>query len=227
MSARVILTRGLRFRLTAGYALLFALLLIGIAALFRERLAIQLNAEAHDMLDQEWAAMKGYLHIERFRRMDTAPAYWQPDWEFDQNDPDEDFIVERLKRVYVLTDAKAADGRSPPSTSPGHRTAQGNRRPPSTAAQPVWKRSRSAARHAVSDPRRRGSTNDKHHNPFYVAIGRPMDESDKILKRYTWMYVGLIPFSLSLRVPAGMVADGPGADAGDGGRPGCATHLRI
>jgi heavy metal sensor kinase len=27
-------------------------------------------------------------------------------------------------------------------------------------------------------------------------MGRPMDESDKILNRYTWVYAGLIPFSL-------------------------------
>ncbi len=65
MSAKRHLTRGLRFRLTAGYALLFALLLVGTAALFRERLAYTLNSEAHDLLEQEWIAMKGYLHIER------------------------------------------------------------------------------------------------------------------------------------------------------------------
>ena len=78
MARQYHLTRGLRFRLTAGYALLFALLLIGIAALFRERLAYSLNAEAHDVLDQEWAAMKGYLRIEKAPGRGHAPpgCWW-------------------------------------------------------------------------------------------------------------------------------------------------------
>jgi len=189
------LTRGLRFRLTAGYALLFALLLIGIAALFRERLAYSLNAEAHDVLDQEWAAMKGYLRIERVPTRVHAPPVWRPDWEFDANDPDEDFIVERLKRVYVLTDAngkmmevstiyQSIGIDSPEEVQAAIRSSQ-----------PVWKLRRSVR--GTPYLIRAGVVYDeKHHNPFYVAIGRPMDESDKILKRYTWMYVGLIPFSL-------------------------------
>src|SRR5215469_1584761 len=93
------LTRGLRFRLTAGYAMLFAILLIGIATLFRERLAYSLNSEAHDVLDQEWAAMKGYLRVERVPKRGRGPIVYRGVWEFDKNDPDEDFIVERLRRV--------------------------------------------------------------------------------------------------------------------------------
>jgi heavy metal sensor kinase len=195
MARQYHLTRGLRFRLTAGYAILFALLLIGIATLFRERLAYSLNAEAHDVLDQEWAAMKGYLRIERLPTHGHAPPVWKPDWEFDPNDPDEDFIVERLKRVYVLTDASgkmmeiSTIYQSIGIDSPAEVQAT------IRSAQPVWKLSRSAR--GTPYLIRAGVVYDeKHHNPFYVAIGRPMDESDKILKRYTWMYVGLIPFSL-------------------------------
>jgi len=189
------LTRGLRFRLTAGYAILFALLLIGIAALFRERLAYSLDAEAHDILDQEWAAMKGYLRIEKVPTRAHLPAVWRPDWEFDKNDPDEDFIVERLRRVYVLTDATgkvmevSTIYQSIGIDSPGEVQAA------IRSSQPVWKLRRSAR--GTPYLIRAGVVYDeKHHNPFYVAIGRAMDESDKILKRYTWMYVGLIPFSL-------------------------------
>jgi heavy metal sensor kinase len=189
------LTRGLRFRLTAGYAILFALLLIGIAALFRERLAYSLNAEAHDVLDQEWAAMKGYLRIEKVPTRGHAPPVWRADWEFDPNDPDEDFIVERMKRVYVLTDANgkmieiSTIYQSIGIDSPEEVRAA------IRSSQPVWKLRRSAR--GTPYLIRAGVVHDeKHHTPFYVAIGRPMDESDKILQRYTWMYVGLIPFSL-------------------------------
>jgi heavy metal sensor kinase len=195
MARQYHLTRGLRFRLTAGYALLFALLLVGIAALFRERLAYSLNAEAHDVLDQEWAAMKGYLRIERVPTRAHAPPVWRPDWEFDKNDPDEDFIVERLRRVYVLTDANgkvmevSTAYQSIGIDSPEEVQAA------IRSSQPVWKLRRSA-RGTPYLVRAGVVYDEKHRNPFYVAIGRPMDESDKILKRYTWMYVGLIPFSL-------------------------------
>lgn len=189
------LTRGLRFRLTAGYALVFALLLIGIAALFRERLAYSLDSEAHDVLDQEWAAVKGYLRIERVPVRGHAPPQWRPDWEFDKNDPDEDFIVERLRRVYLLTDSKgnvmqvssiyqSIGVESPEEIEAAVRTPK-----------PIWKMRRNSR--GTPFLIRAGVVYDEgHHAPFYVAIGRPMDDSAQILKQYTWVYVGLIPFSL-------------------------------
>lgn len=200
VAARRHLTRGLRFRLTAGYALLFALLLVGVAALFRERLVYTFDSEAHDVLEQEWAAMKGYLRIERVpARAHTAerllcPPY-KPTWEYDKNDPDEDFAVERLRRVYVLTNAKgcvmeySTIYQSIGIEQPAEIAAA------IRAARPVWKLRSSP--HGIPYLIRGGVVFDeKHQSQFYVAVGRPMDESDQILKRYTWMYAGLIPISL-------------------------------
>jgi heavy metal sensor kinase len=186
--------------LTAGYALLFALLLVGTAALFRERLAYTLNSEAHDLLEQEWAAMKGYLHIERLpvkahsAEHETCGPY-KPTWEYDKNDPDEDFAVERLRRVYVLADAKgcvyqfSTIYQSIGIEQPNEIEAA------IKSGQAIWKRRVSP--HGIPYLIRAGVVyDDKHRTPFYVAMGRPMDEGEKILKRYTWMYAGLIPFSL-------------------------------
>jgi hypothetical protein len=47
------ITRGLRFRLTASYALFFSVLLIGAADLFRERLATALDDQVHGSLEQD------------------------------------------------------------------------------------------------------------------------------------------------------------------------------
>ena len=199
MSAQRHRTRGLRFRLTLGYALLFALLLVAVASFSRERLAYTLNSEAHDVLEQEWAAMKGYLKVERVPpRAHTAdlpcPPY-KAIWEYDKNDPDEDFAVERLRRVYVLADAKGCVmewstiyqslGIEPPREIEAA----------VKSGQPVWKLRHSP--HGIPYLTRAGVVYDeKHHNPFYVAVGRPMDESEKVLKRYTFMYEVLIPSSL-------------------------------
>jgi heavy metal sensor kinase len=201
VSARRHPTRGLRFRLTAGYALLFAVLLVGTAALFRERLAYTLNSEAHDLLEQEWIAMKGYLHIERLPPPRGHAAEHEPcgpykaKWEYDKNDPDEDFAVERLRRVYVLADAKGCVMQFSTIYD-----SIGIEQPKEIEAairngQPVWKRRPSP--HGIPYLIRAGVVfDDSHRSPFYVAVGRPMDEGEKILQRYTWMYAGLIPLSL-------------------------------
>src|SRR5215469_8569925 len=89
-------TRGLRFRLMAIYALVFAIILIGMAVLFRARLSFVLDSQATSVLDQEWDAMKGgYLRIEQ----DGVH------WYYDDQDPDETLAVERLRRALLLTDA--------------------------------------------------------------------------------------------------------------------------
>src|SRR5262249_23685310 len=93
--------RGLRFRLTAFYALFFAMLLIGVAALFRQRLENVQSIEVQDMLEEEWKAMKGYARIELNRE---AGKYFVS-WYYDSEDPDETTIVLDLKKIYVITDA--------------------------------------------------------------------------------------------------------------------------
>ena len=199
MSAKRHLTRSLRFRLTAGYALLFALLLVGTAALFRERLAYTLNSEAHDLLEQEWVAVKGYLHIERVPTHGRAAEHepcgpYKAKWEYDKNDPDEDFAVERLRRVYVLADAKGCVMQFSTIYESIGIEQPNEIEAAIKSGQPVWKRRPSP--HGTPYLIRAGVVFDDHHSPFYVAVGRPMDENDKILQRYTWMYAGLIPFSL-------------------------------
>ncbi|HWQ56261.1 MAG TPA: heavy metal sensor histidine kinase [Bryobacteraceae bacterium] len=180
------LTRGLRFRLTAGYALFFALVLIGVAALFRSRLESSLDEQMREVLLQEWAAMKGYLQI-RDR---------QPRWFFDRDDPDESFIVERLRRVYMLADAKGNPIQW--STvyhddltldSPEHIRAA------IAAAEPSWRIR--TDRHGEPYLIRAGVVYDEaHRRPYYVAIGRSLAPSRAIMREYTWIYAGVIPLGI-------------------------------
>ena len=55
--------RGLRFRLTLSYVAFFTLMLAGAGMVSRQFLASRLDENIRDVLNQEWAAMKGYLHI--------------------------------------------------------------------------------------------------------------------------------------------------------------------
>jgi heavy metal sensor kinase len=94
---RVDFLRGLRFRLTVSYVLFFAALLVVIGLLFRQNLKSEVESDVRTTVEADWDAVKGYLQI----------AHEQPLWIFDQADPEENFIVERLRRIYLLTDADA------------------------------------------------------------------------------------------------------------------------
>src|ERR1700722_14409850 len=86
--------RGLRFRLTMSYVLFFTVLLIAIGVLFRQALRSEMNGDVQALLEEEWGAAKGYLRIENQRPM----------WVEDSSDPEEAYIVERLRHVYMAAD---------------------------------------------------------------------------------------------------------------------------
>jgi len=86
--------RSLRFRLTLSYVLFFSVLLIGIGLLFEKTLQVGMDDDSRAALEEEWGAAKGYLHIEGGR----------PVWIADPTDPEEAYIVERLRHVYILAD---------------------------------------------------------------------------------------------------------------------------
>jgi heavy metal sensor kinase len=91
------LTRSLRFRLTLTYVVFFSLLLAVIGLLFQPLLRNIMNDEVDATLDEEWAAAKGYLHYEDKARKWT--------WLYDGFDSEEQFIVLRLQRVFMLADS--------------------------------------------------------------------------------------------------------------------------
>ena len=92
---RVRFVRGLRFRLAVSYVAFFALLLAVIGLLFRQNLKFQLDSEDRDALEESWSVAKSYVRIENFR----------PRWLADTTDPDENYVVERVRHVYLMTDA--------------------------------------------------------------------------------------------------------------------------
>ncbi|HUA59548.1 MAG TPA: hypothetical protein VML19_12385, partial [Verrucomicrobiae bacterium] len=115
------LSRGLRFRLTASYALFFTLLLVGVAMLFRERLDSTLRIEETDALNDQWAAMKGYLRIEKRHEIDPVERAF---WYYDKDDPDEIKAVYDIKDIYLIADAAGKvifDENDQPAVSPSYK----------------------------------------------------------------------------------------------------------
>ena len=83
--------RSLRFRLTLSYVLFFSVLLVAIGLLFQKTLQLGMDDDSRAALEEEWGAAKGYLHIENGK----------PVWIADPTDPEEAYIVERLRHVYI------------------------------------------------------------------------------------------------------------------------------
>jgi heavy metal sensor kinase len=201
--------RGLRFRLTLSYALLFTVLLTFVALLFRERLTTVLDQQVENRLDAEWKALKGYMRIER------DPEYnnrFTAAWYYDTDDPDETTIVLDLRKIYVVTDQNGnviPDWKTKdPAVSTGYQDL-GSDKPADIKAR---------MENALKSPRnnngfwmdRKTSKGEPvklrwgvvyaegHGAPFYAAIGRSYADNVRVLRAYTWIYAGVIPAALIL-----------------------------
>src|SRR5690348_3762734 len=192
------ITRSLRVRLMVSYALFFAILLIGAAAVFRARLATVLQNQAQAILEQEWAALKGgYMRIEDYG---NKPP--QLSWYYDPQDYDERFIVERFRRALLVTDASGSNVLFSSTTydSMAKETpAQIQQRVRAVLAAPG--RFYSDTRYADGEPYliRAGVVYSEQHKwPFYMAIGTPLANNQNVLRAYTLFFVGFIPAALIL-----------------------------
>ena len=220
------LARGLRFRLTATYAIFFIVPMIGVTGLLRQRVKTGLDDQAHAVLDQEWAAMKGYLRIEE-------PSENQPNeaiWYYDIQDNEESRIVLNIKRIYMIADR---DGKvitefstQSPAVSPSFKEI--GIEPPSAVREKVSRAiavSRANAepltfwmvRHNAQGEQfliRSGIVYDEGHQsaghkaPYYMAIGLPLRQYNNILWQFTWLCVGVVPGALILGSLLGWIAAG-------------------
>jgi heavy metal sensor kinase len=178
------ITRSLRFRLTVGYALFICGMLIGVGAIYYQRLAASLDAQIRDGLEQEWAGAKGFLRIEN----------GQPFWFKDAQDPDESFIVGRIQRIYMLADESGnvleisdtytSIGRDSPAEIAAVLRSQ----------QPRWQVRKNNK--GVPFLIRSGVTYEEdreRHKPYFLAIGRSLADNRNILGEFTWTLVAVIP----------------------------------
>ena len=189
------ISRGLRFTLTSVYTLLLTLFLLGVSLLFRHNLASTLNDQAYDDLNQSWAVVLSNLRIEN----DPGQANYHAKWFFDLASPDEAGISARIKSIYMVADQNGNPllDEGAPSYSATYHSLGPTDTPAQIGAvlssnQPVWLTRKDP--HGVPYLIREGYvTSEDHSRKFFVAIGKSFDESDKLLRGFTWLCVGLIP----------------------------------
>ena len=188
--------RRLRVRLTFAYLILFSAFLAVIGFVFREVLRNNMEATVREVLEEEWGAAKGYIQIEKGRLI----------WFYDKDDPDEALILERLRHVYLLTNAQGRVlGLSTVYRSLGIDTPEEIRKAMLPNA-PRW-----SIRHSedgIPFMIRSGVLVDDGKRDFYLAIGRSLGENRKTLDDFTRNYFTAMPLFLLLSMLAGWLLTG-------------------
>ena len=212
------LSRSLRFRLTASYVLLFAVLLTGAAWLFRAMLASELRSQAEDSLNEDWAAVKSSL-----LRIDEYPersGKYEANWYYDADDPDETTIVLDIKKVFVVTDANGNIIPEHSTQEPAISTLYQDIGYDPKSIQARVRESLPPNKPKVFWMYRRNSKgelfeihggiqwDEKHQAPFYVGLGTSLLENEKILSKYTWMILLVCVGSLLLGSVIGWIMAG-------------------
>jgi len=170
------LVRGLRFRLTVSYLLLFSGLLVAIGLYFRHNLQVQTEGDVRAVLEEVWGEAKGYLKIENYR----------PHWTADTDDPEDAHIVERLRYVILLTDANGnilID--SPVYESIGIDSVDEIRRIMALKEPEVHIRADAAGTPYII---KAGVMPDDHGQRYFFAIGRSLADSERTVKTFTRDY---------------------------------------
>ena len=197
------ISRGLRFRLTFSYALLFTVLLTCVALTFRAGLSHALDNQIQEELKDDWAAMKGYMRIEAIPDFGNKIC---SAWYYNDEDPDETTIVLDTRKIYLVADQNG----NPIPDSVSHEPAVSTAYEDMGIDKPEAIRKRVQDAVASAKPKiywddRRTSKGDpikvrggivyseRSHVPYYVAIGASYADNNRTLRDYTWIFAGVIP----------------------------------
>ena len=192
-------TRALRFRIAVSYVIFFALLLLFLGGVFRRVLNNIVYTQTQDLLKEDWDAMKGYLRIDRTGM----------NWFYDHTDPEEDFIVHRLARAYMIADSE------------GHPLQWSEIYKSIGFDSPAYIKSivRSGEKDYQTriDPQSKtpymivsGVVSDEHHDRYYVAIGRPITTNEITVQEFTWRYYIILPLAVAFSALFGWFLAGRG-----------------
>jgi heavy metal sensor kinase len=181
-------TRGLRFRLTAAYALFLAALTITASVILRQYLANSLDTQAGEILKGNFTDLKAYLRIE----YDNQRGFHE-NWQIDAEDPDEAAIKTSLERVFLLADAegKIIDV-SPTYQELGTDSPAQIKAFIKSGDQPsIEKKDAKGVPYLF----RRGVilAEDRNHTRFYASLGYSLENNRDLLRQFTLRVVFAVP----------------------------------
>ncbi len=203
MAERKHITRSLRFTLTAIYTFVFTLLLLGVIVLFREQLNSDLNSQAHDELDNEWAVVKGNLRIEG----DDGRTYY-PKWFFDPGDTEENSIGGKVRRVVYITDSSGHPLEETTAYAALGADSAAQIQKVLHSSQAVWLDRKDSHGDWYRVREFYVYDNHSHTKKFFVAIGLSLANNQKLLNGFTLLCVGLFPLVIAVGCVMGWVFTG-------------------
>jgi heavy metal sensor kinase len=172
---------GLRLRLTLIYAAFLALIVVALGFLFRQTLEKSLEENASAILSEEWAAVKGYLRVEKGKA----------NWYYDVEDPEETAIVQRLRSVFLLADksGKVIEMSKDYPSLGAESTKEIERILKLGKAEERVRRDADGYLYLV----RSGLHVDDGRKEFLLSIGRSLDADEAVVQAFTGKYFSLAP----------------------------------
>jgi heavy metal sensor kinase len=174
-----------------SYVAFFAILLAAIGFFFWRHLKQGAELDVHTTVDADWDATIGYLHFDNQR----------PEWEYDRTDPDEAYAVERLRHVYLLTDANGIVLQS----STIYDSIGVDKQQTKDMIQRVLKEKTRVPEYSIQKDQdgipymiRAGWTQDDHKHKYFLAIGRSLALPYRGVDSFTRTYLLLAPAMLVL-----------------------------
>lgn len=177
-------TRGLRFRLTLTYILLFAALLGVLGVFFGQTLRSIYAEQTRNLLEEEWGAVRGYLRIERGKI----------NWYYDRDDPEEALIVDRLQQVYILTDSKGEVKQRGPRYGSLHVHTPEEIKAVLAGKGPVWREVKNSRGEEYL--LRESVLMSEDNKPYFIVLGRSFAERDRIISEFARSYGILLPLMI-------------------------------
>ena len=188
---------GLRLRLTLSYIILVTLLLIGLGVLFRKTLEISQEQAASELLQEEWAAVKGYITVDGGRAV----------WHYDRDDPEETSIVLRYRQgLFFLADKngrilEVSDAYSYLGVEKVDEIREILKQPRSVVR---MRRDQDKVAYMI----RSGLHVDDGRKEFLLSIGHSMANEERVVAGFTRMYFGLVPVLILALSAAGWLMAG-------------------
>jgi heavy metal sensor kinase len=179
-------TRGLRFRLAFSYVFFFTILLVLLGIVFRQTLSATFQAQMQSVLEEEWGTAKGFLR--------TGDA--GPDWFYDRDDPDESFVVRRLQRVYLLADPEGHPLQHSVIYDSIGLDSPAEIKAILRSGQPDTRTRKDSM--GIPYMIRSGLMIDERGNRYYLAIGRAIDQNNKVIRDFSLNYLILVPVVIFL-----------------------------
>jgi heavy metal sensor kinase len=153
---------------------------------FRQNLQREMEGEVRAVLEAEWDAARGYVQIEKGKAS----------WTTDTADPEELRIVERLRDVHLLTDAKGKVLSNSQAYESLGIDAPAEIRRVLALKQPEIRVRWSAKGEPFLI--KAGIMPDEKRRPYFFAIGRSLEESRHTVEQFTRSYVLFLPVMIAI-----------------------------